>query len=69
MAYWKRSNGTKSLKTKTKGTVSKRKVGHRNYTDAGFTKVKGRSPTWRKPNIRNTTDGANRVSYKTGMRI
>ena len=70
MVYYKRSNGTKSLKTKTRGTVTTRKVGYKNFTDAGYKKVKGKTPTWRKPGIRNTTDSSNRVSYKTGgMRI
>jgi len=63
MAYWRKGKGrTKSLKTKTRGTTTRRKIGVRNYTDKGYKKVHKKKPSWRKKNRRNTTDGARRVS-------
>jgi len=68
MAYWKRKGKrTKSLKTKTRGTTTKRKVGHKNYTDNGYKKVFGKKPR-RKVGVRNTTDGAQRVGGKVRKR-
>jgi hypothetical protein len=58
MAYWK-----KNITKKLTSTGSTRKIGHKNYTDAGYAKAHGGKKAKRVKGFWNTTDKAGVASY------